>query len=442
MGLLLASLVPVAAASAGSTPPFAAPPPGTVGVHAAQAALAEKGALPPLRVGPPPPAAGAPDKVVYGYLPYWTVSPEDVPWSHLTHLAVFSVGLNSDGSLGSLSHWTDVAADAVARGHEAGVKVHLCVTSFDADTMDAVLGSASTRAAAVQALAAQVSAYGADGVNIDFEGMRSSQIGNLVTFVTALRAQVGEVWLATPAVDWSAAYDYPALAAASDGLFIMGYAYHYTGGGAGPNSPLDDGDIWSKWTLGWTVDDYLATGADPARIVLGLPLYGQAWPVADADAVPATTTGTGWSVFYTSAVDAAATYGRQYDSASDTPWYAASGTEQGWYDDADSLAVKMTWAVDERGLAGVGFWAIGYDGNDPALWDAVDAVSHDVGGDAGDDTGPGDTDGTADTDDTDDPPRARRLAAEGTGCACDHAGPGVSGIVALAGLGLLARRRR
>ncbi len=436
------------------SPAFAAVPPGAPvdgpGAHAAHARLANTpGGLPPFTAAPstapspaPPPAHGPPDKVVYGYLPYWTVGPDEVPWAHLTHLAVFDVGLASDGSLTGTSRWTGVAAEAVALGHAAGVKVHLCVTSFDGDVMDAVLASPTRRAAAVDALGALVEAYGADGVNVDFEGLPAARRDDLVTFVRELRTRVGEVWLATPAVDWNDAWDYPALADASDGLFIMGYAYHYTGGGAGPNSPLTGGSTWSRWALDWTVGDYLDSGAPADKIVLGLPTYGQEWPVADATEVPADTTDGGWSVFYAEAVADAATHGRAYDAVSDTPWYASSATHQAWYDDAASLAVKMDWAVNDVGLAGFGFWAIGYDGDDPALWAAVDAASH-TPGDTGD---PGSTDTGDDTPDPSDTdtsdtrqhmPRGRIIEAEG--CGCDAGGgPGWAWVVALAAL----RRRR
>ncbi|MDP2313102.1 MAG: glycosyl hydrolase family 18 protein [Pseudomonadota bacterium] len=444
--LLTVSLLAPALAAGPSSPelsggrvPFGAadraPAPGP-GVHHEHERLAMQAST---RGPAPPPAPSArPDKVVYGYLPYWTVGPEDVPWDHLTHLAIFNVDLESDGSLSDTSRWTGVAADAVAMGHAAGVKVHLCVTSFDDDVMDAVLSSASRRAAAIEALGALVDAYGADGVNVDFEGMPSARRDDLVTFTRDLRARVGEVWLATPAVDWSDAYDYPALADASDGLFIMGYAYHYTGGGAGPNSPLSPGDIWSRWALDWTVDDYLATGAPADKIVLGLPSYGQEWPVSSGSAVPADTTDDGWSVVYTDAVADAATYGRAYDTASDTPWFTRSETRQAWYDDADSLAVKMDWAVGEAGLAGFGFWAIGYDGNDPALWAAVDAASHTPGGT---DTGADDT-GTPDgtPDDTDRPPRAQ-LLAESAGCGCDSGGGVGMGLWTVVLLGVRRARR-
>ncbi len=410
------------------------------GAHAAHAALAERGM--PLVIPSPrsraalPPPSERPNRIVYGYLPYWTVGVDEVPWEHLTHLAIFNVDLESDGSLSDTSRWTSVAADAVALGDTHGVRVHLCVTSFDSDVMSAVLASESRRAAAVAALGELVDAYGADGVNVDFEGLPSSRRADLVTFVTELRARVGEVVLATPAVDWSDAWDYAALADASDGLFIMGYGYHWTGGGPGPNAPLAAGDLWSRWTLAWSVDDYLAAGADPAKVILGLPTYGQEWPVTDGSAVPADATDDGWSVTYAEAVADAATYGRGYDAVSDTPWYARTSTRQAWYDDADSLAIKTQWAVDQ-GLGGFGFWAIGYDGDDPALWAAVDAASHVPEDD------PGTTDDTATPGDTDEPApipgRARIAEAEG-GCACGSATSGVGPLAVL--LALIGARRR
>jgi uncharacterized protein (TIGR03382 family) len=383
---------------------------------------------------------------VYGYLPYWTVDVAEVPWEHLTHLAIFNVSLNSDGTLSDTSRWTSVAAEAVALGRETGVKVHVCITSFDSDEMSAVLASADRRATTIEALGQLVDAYGADGVNVDFEGLPSSRKADMVTFIRDLKARVGEVVLATPAVDWSGAWDYSELAASSDGLFIMGYGYHWTGGNPGPNAPLYDGDLWSQWTLSWSVADYLANGAPADKIILGLPTYGQEWPVHDGADVPTTATGDGWSVTYADAVADAAIYGRGYDTVSDTPWYSRDTSRQAWYDDATSLAVKMQWAVDQ-GLAGFGFWAIGYDGEDPTFWAAVDAASHVPGEDTG---GGGDTDGgdtdSEDTDggDTDGDSRPTRpgqaeVVDEGAGCSSG----GVSFYGAwLLGFALTLSRRR
>lgn len=345
----------------------------------------------------PPPPELVRTGVVYGYLPYWEESPAEVPWSSLTHLCIFEVAANSDGSLSSLSHWTDRAAEAVSLGNASGVKVHLGVASFDGGVQHALLNSASARAKLVDALGDQVDAYGADGVNVDFEGLYGEDSDVFVTFIEELQARTGEVWIATPLVDWSGAFDYSALSAVADGLFIMGYGVHWSGGDAGPNLPLYGSSRWGAYSLEWSIDDYEAYDAILSKVVIGLPLYGQAWVVASSSVVPATTYDSDGSITYTDAEYEAAVYGKQWDEESASPWYAAGSTTQVWYDDTESIVLKTEYALD-RGLGGIGFWAIGYDGGDPDFWAAIDAATTeeagtDGGGDGGTDGG---TDGGAD----------------------------------------------
>ena len=148
----------------------------------------------------------------------------DIDLSPLSHIAVFNVDLNSDGTLSDTHRWTNVAAELVPKAHSMGVKVHLCFTSFLDSINNTVLPSASKRAILVQELSELVNDYGADGVNIDIEGMDASQRENLNALLSELRPHVDEIFLATPAIDWTDAYDYNYLAQNSDGLFIMGYA--------------------------------------------------------------------------------------------------------------------------------------------------------------------------------------------------------------------------
>ena len=197
----------------------------------------------------PPPSEPVPDMTVYAYHPYWESDPTQLHWDQLTHVAIFEVELKSDGTLADTDNWTDVAAGVVAAAHAHGVKVHLCVISFDESVQSSVLQSASKRATAVAELKSLVDQYGADGVNVDVEGMDDSLSGEFVQFITELHDAVGEVYIATPAVDWLGAYDYSQLAANSEGLFIMGYGYHWTGGDPGPNDPLYGGGDWSTYSL-------------------------------------------------------------------------------------------------------------------------------------------------------------------------------------------------
>ncbi len=412
------------------------------GPHAAQ--VAEYGHLPPapLSVAAPAPPAPPPATAratVYGYAPYWEDAMSQ-DWDRLTHIAIFSVGVNTDGTLTSTSNWTSVAGEVVPVAHAHGVKVDLCVTSFYDDEHSAILPSSSRRATLVNALAAQVEAYGADGVNVDFEGLDADLMGEFTTFVEELAARVPEVYVATPAIDWSGAYDYPSLAAASAGLFIMGYGYHWTGGDPGPNDQLYASSRWGTYALDWTIDDYLGTGAPADKIVLGIPLYGQEWPAGED--IPGSAWDDGWSVVMDEAEAVYRDEGGQQDAASNTAYVLRNGTQL-WFDDDAGVQARIQFAVDV-GLQGVGFWALGYEGDDPAFWDMVAAETQ-LGADTdpttepdttgGTTTDPGTTTGTDEVDDG----RAHVVPGEDPG-GCVTA-PGAGWWASLLGLTAIRRRR-
>ena len=130
----------------------------------------------------------APNVTVYGYHAYWTGDPNDVDLSPLSHIAVFNVSLQADGSIADTQRWTSVAEDLVNKAHAMGVKVHLCMTSFDDAINNSVLPSASKRARAISELAALIYQFNADGINVDIEGLDSEQRENLNLFIQELQS--------------------------------------------------------------------------------------------------------------------------------------------------------------------------------------------------------------------------------------------------------------
>ena len=359
--------------------------------HARHAALAETSPARGHKPVPPPnlpEATPGPDVIVYGYLAYWDDDLYAVPWDELSHIALFCAAVDINGNLSSTSRWDD-AELAVSLAEPYGVMVHLVVTNFNSSELGLLLGSSSARSTLIASLQEWETATGVHGINIDFEGVPSSAKADLVTFTSDLDDAVGDVVLATPSVDWNGAWDYEQLSLHAD-LFIMGYGYHYSGSSyAGPVDPLFGGGPWGKYALDWTVDDYITNGADPSRVILGLPLYGYEWATAD-DTVGASTLGGGSVVFWDDAQIEADTHGLRFDEYSRTPWYF-DGNRQSWIQTPESVRERIEYAVDSE-IGGVGFWALNYDDGDVDLWEAVAEATH-FGNEVGDTGDAGDTGG-------------------------------------------------
>ena len=314
---------------------------------------------------------------VHGYHPYWMGnSYTSYHWEALSTVAFFGLDLDGNGNIVDAHGWPWTGLVSLA--HANGVRVLVTATLFSSSGLSQLLGNPSLRTNAIDNLVDAVLAGGADGVNIDFENMPGSRKVELVLFMQELRAAlenslptVPYVSIATPAVDWTNAFDYDALAAHVDHLMIMAYNYTWSGSpNSGPVSPLDG---WGTYNVTWTVEDYLAWQAPREKMLLGVPYYGLRWSTT-SDQPGAPTTSSGNAMLFDDAQVGAEFHGRLWDEASSTPWYRfeTSNWVQTWYDDAQSLTAKYDYVRNEN-LAGVGIWALGYDGARPELWDALEA---------------------------------------------------------------------
>lgn len=325
-------------------------------------------------------------RTVYGYFPYWISDLERVRFELLTHIAYFAVELASDGTTVEAHGWPDAAFVEVSRAQ--GLRVDVTFTLFSGSGIEALCASPENRARAITTMVDAMEAGGADGVNVDFEGVESSTRDNFTTFIRELRAELTRrghagagIAIAGPAVDYSAAFDLGALAEEIDVYFIMGYGYHWgRSSKPGPVGQLRVADTWRPHlsiSMERTLAHYtaLVPGAARAKIILGVPYYGYDWPAASGE-LGAATTGSGSSRTYAAARrELAAGRERLFDAESENAWYtyvAGDGvTHQTWYDDEESLAGKYQ-LVQEQGI-GVGMWALGYDEDHPELWDTLDA---------------------------------------------------------------------
>ena len=170
-----------------------------------------------------------------------------------------------------------------------------------------------------------------------------------------------------------------ALAAGVDRAFLMGYNYRVAAsspvGGIDPIVRADGG-----LSLSASLDLYAQYGVPLERVILGVGYYGRTWPTTGPElhASRQTDTATYGSpkVFYPrtlpgSGVGTTLDYDQVEQVARLVSWDAVRSTWiQTYYNDPLTLAAKMAFAK-QRGLAGLGIWALGYDRGQTADWDVI-----------------------------------------------------------------------
>ena len=359
----------------------------------------------------------------------------------LTTLALFSVTHTSKGAIdtsqkGYTSLMSDLGRQLVRDAHQRGTRVDVVYTSFGSAKNRKLFGDEALQAKVIASLVTLVGDLGADGVNIDIEGLPPLLVPAYGAFVGNLRAALvaanpaSQVTVSTGAGALGAAMALDAVTAGADRVFLMGYDYHTGGSAPGATSPIDNPNGPSSPSLRHSLDFYAEIGVPVERTLLGLPLYGVEWPVAGpVIGAPETGGGGSWilrnhadllgdasivperdgtevvevymvapdgSIGAPSAAPAmsapvpsnppASVPGQSGPAASPTSAAratatpsatpsaspgASGGTWHAIYVDSPATLERKLALANQRGLAGAGFWAIGYERGLPAYTDAM-----------------------------------------------------------------------
>tara|TARA_B100000508_G_scaffold11104_1_gene7835 strand:+ start:4340 stop:7315 length:2976 start_codon:yes stop_codon:yes gene_type:complete len=321
------------------------------------------------------------DKIVFGWHPYWSNGYEvNYNWDLLSDLSYFSYEVDAATGNANSTHGF-ATAQAVTDALSNGVRVNLCVTLFSDHAT--FLGNPTARQTLITNLITLVQNRGAHGVNIDFESMPSSVSADYTSFMIDLCNQMhsqipgSQVSIAMHAVDWSGFYDIPALEPYVDLFCVMGYDYYWTGSAnAGPNDPLYQFQNTYNYTLSRSTTYYLDQGVPRSKLVMGLPYYGREWNVT-SHTLPATTTANGVAALYRVVKNnVSGDYdlsNRNVDQESRSVYYNFfdGGTPvQCFISEEEQLGERMEF-VQQRGLAGIGIWALGYDDGFLELWNEI-----------------------------------------------------------------------
>ncbi|MDD5569634.1 MAG: glycosyl hydrolase family 18 protein [Bacteroidales bacterium] len=316
------------------------------------------------------------NKRVFGWHPGWLSANEylNYDYSLISDLCYFGYEVNpSTGYATTTYNW--LTAPVVTDALNAGVNVSLCVILFASHAT--FLNSSTAKQNLISNVISLVQQRGANGVNIDFEGMDPSTSTSFANFMIDLCQQMhsaipgSEVSIAMPAGNWSGTYS-SSTVPYIDLYLIMGYDYYWSSApNAGPVAPKYSNGFWDMGDETGSIVYYLNAGIPKNKLALGIPYYGYDWPTTST-ALKAATTGGAFSRKYPNAAAAAQTYTRKWDNNSATPYftYNSGGSRQCWYDDEISLGLKYDM-VNMFDIAGIGIWALGYDDGSTALWDLL-----------------------------------------------------------------------
>ncbi|WP_151737629.1 S-layer homology domain-containing protein [Paenibacillus tengchongensis] len=270
------------------------------------------------------------------------------------------------GEAGAVSDFTDstLAEWAKTNGKQLWPMVG---NRSDLEATHRMLSVTAARNNAVNQLAALVSTYGLDGLNLDFENVGGADRTALTGFVTQLAAKLHTLGAVLSVdvspdlgTDWTEAFDYAALGMKADYIVMMGYDEHYSGS-------LSPGSNASLPYVEHAVSTLLQN-VSSRKVLLALPFFNHDWTLKQngmsASSAPLTLTGQNGMVNR---------YGLRPVWDSSIGQYVASYSAGSlkhtiWLEEGRSLTAKFNLAAKHE-LAGIAYWHIG--GESPEIWTSL-----------------------------------------------------------------------
>jgi spore germination protein len=321
---------------------------------------------------------------VVGFLPPWTIKKTKLHPEALDQLIFLGVAVEGNGDL----IWDSDAQSLYSREYltmkeemkKAGKKNILGLKLFEDEKIDQLMGSKTAQKRLMGQVEKLVEEEGFDGVNIDFEYagdhlgvLRDKFLGFLKDFS---EAKVGELSLDVygNTIIKGDMERWGEVAELLDYVIIMAYDFHRPGSDwVGPVAPIRAGggerSVLDVLEAAWEL------GIPKEKLIVALPLYGYEWKTVGEEYGAAVRRGWYAMASYNRMRELVKEEGIEvnWDSLSMSPWvvYKDEGvTKQIYYENLQSLSAKYR-LVKESQLGGVGFWALGYEGEHDDVWEEL-----------------------------------------------------------------------
>ena len=309
-----------------------------------------------------------------------------IPFKMLTHLIHVALVVDPSGTGAIQVSPHAIEPTLVPRAHKAGVRVLVCVQGTDI-AFRKVAAAPEARALFTQNLRDFVRKYSYDGVDIDWEvPAGQADIDNDVLLMRALRDALPApqylLSMATPSEPghWGD-YDFARLTPIIDFYNVMTYDFHgpWTNH-TGHNSPLfsNENDPGHDGSIDDSMSLYLnKLAVPPEKINLGTAFYGYEFPAdklhTPCDCEKSTSSRT-YGAYIKPRIGKDG-WIRSLDHVAMAPYLTHSGSAPAFitYDDPDSTARKVAYALEVRDLGGVFMWELSqdYDGKKQDLLESM-----------------------------------------------------------------------
>ena len=255
----------------------------------------------------------------------------------------------------------------VEKAHEMGLQVWAVVDNFSKECSNNVqsevlLSKTSVRRKLIDRLMKEADEYGFDGINLDFESLKTEAGIHYIQFIRELSVFCREKGLVLSVDNYVPApynrfYNQREQGIVADYVIIMGYDEHYAGG-----------DIGSVSSIGYVekgIKDMLEL-VPKEKVINGVPFYTRLW-TKDGEKISSKAMGISEAQKWIEANGMKLSWNEetgQYYGELETD----EGTKMLWMEETESLALKMN-LIKEYDLAGVAAWKLGMEPD--GVWDVI-----------------------------------------------------------------------
>ena len=255
------------------------------------------------------------------------------------------------------------SADFVSKMHQRGIDVWALVSDFDTNVDFAQLySSKAARTNMVNKLVGEAKSYGFDGINLDYENIKSAYAKDYLQFVRELSVacERNGIVLSTDNYKpeaYNRCYNLKEQSKFVDYVIVMAYDEHYAG--------TDAGSVASLPFVKEAVEDTVQL-VGKEHVIAGIPFYTRIWTITDGNT-------TSRAVGMQAAVDQLNSDGQVALWNDDCGQYVASytvgnATRQIWFEEEKSIEAKMQ-VIQENNVAGVAGWKLGLEKS--SVWPVI-----------------------------------------------------------------------